>query len=214
VTTLTTSTALERLATSYALDHLWGEVMGLQEGDSKERPLRLLAELLERQGVPYALIGGLAVQLHTREPRTTLDIDLAVRTYAEVPRTALLAAGFEHTGRHAHSDNWRAPGRGALKQRTAVQFSAEDEGITEAVERATIVDIAPGARLRVVTVADLIVLKLAAAREPTRRPSKRERDVADVLALLEDHPEVKSPELLTRLKSVRLQLLTTDLDEK
>jgi hypothetical protein len=75
-----------------------------------------------------------------------------VRTYAEVPRTALLAAGFEHTGRHAHSDNWRAPGRGALKQRTAVQFSAEDEGITEAVERATIVDIAPGARLRVVTV--------------------------------------------------------------
>ena len=58
----------------------------------------------------YALIGGVAVQLHSQEPRTTRDIDLAVKTYAEVPREALLRAGFEHTGRHAHSDNWLAPG--------------------------------------------------------------------------------------------------------
>lgn len=186
--------------------------MGLQEGDSKERPLRLVAGLLEREAVPYALIGGVAVQLHTREPRTTLDIDLAVPTYADVPRVALLGAGFEHTGRHEHSDNWRAPGPGPLKQRTAVQFSAEDEGIAEAVERATVVDLAPGVRLRVAAVADLIVLKLAAAREPKRRPSKRERDVADVLALLEDHPEVKSSDLLARLHSVRVQLLSADLD--
>jgi predicted nucleotidyltransferase len=131
-----------------------------------------------------------------------------------VPSSALIAAGFEHTGRHEHSDNWRAPGSGSLRQRTAVQFSAEDEGIAEAVARATIVDLAPGARLRVATVADLIVLKLAAAKEPKRRPSKRERDIADVLALLEEHPEVKSPELLSLLRSIRLQLISTDLDEK
>lgn len=209
---LTTGEARERLAIGYALDRLWGEVMGLQVGDSKERPLRLVADLLEREAVPYALIGGVAVQLHTREPRTTLDIDLAVPTFADVPRAALLGAGFEHTGRHEHSDNWRAPGSGTLKQRTAVQFSAEDEGIAEAVERATVVDLAPGVRLRVASVADLIVLKLAAAREPKRRPSKRERDIADVLALLEDHPEVKSSELLARLHSVRVQLLSAELD--
>ena len=67
--------------------------MGLPDGDSKEGPLRLVAQLLEREGVPYALIGGVAVQLHTEEPRSTLDIDLAVPTYADVPRQALLAAG-------------------------------------------------------------------------------------------------------------------------
>jgi len=186
--------------------------MGLPEGDSKERPLRLIAELLEREGVPYALIGGVAVQLHTEEPRSTLDIDLAVRTYAEVPRGALLEAGFEHTGRHEHSDNWRAPGSGSMKLRTAVQFSAEDVGIADAVEHASVVDLDGGVRLRVATVADLIVLKLAAASEPTRRPSKREHDVGDVLALLEEHAELKTPELLERLSRVRQGLMTAGVD--
>ena len=87
----TTTEARERLATAYALDRLWGETMGLPGGDSKEGPLRLVAQLLEREGVPYALIGGVAVQLHTEEPRSTLDIDLAVPTYADIPRQALLA---------------------------------------------------------------------------------------------------------------------------
>ncbi len=204
----TTPDARERLATSYALDRLWSETMGLPDGDSKEGPLRLVAQLLEREGVPYALIGGVAVQLHTEEPRSTLDIDLAVPTYADIPRGALLAAGFEHTGRHEHSDNWRAPGAAPLKQRTAVQFSAEDEGIADAVKHAGVVDLADGVRLRVASVADLIVLKLAAAVEPARRPSKREHDLADVLALLEEHPELASAEMVARVKDVRLRLMS------
>jgi len=160
-----------------------------------------------REGVPYALIGGVAVQLHREEPRTTLDIDLAVPTYADIPHQALLAAGFEHTGRHDHSDNWRAPGPGPLKQRTAVPFSAEDEGIADAVKHASIVDLDDGVPLRVASVPDLIVLKLAAAVEPARRPSKRAHDVADVLALLEEHPELASAELVARVQDVRRRLL-------
>src|SRR5437773_9743191 len=141
--------ARERLAAGYALDYLWGETMGLPYGDSKEKPLRLIAEILEREHVPYALISGVAVQIHTEEPRSTLDIDLAVPRYADVPRAALLGAGFEHTGRHDHSDNWRAPGPGPLKLRTAIQFSAEDAGIAEAVSHAGIVDPDGGPRLPV-----------------------------------------------------------------
>lgn len=204
----TTADVRERLDTAYALDRLWSETMGLPEGDSKEGPLRLLAQLLEREGVPYALIGGVAVQLHTEEPRTTLDIDLAVLTYADVPRQAMLAAGFEHTGRHDHSDNWRAPGSTPLKQRTAVQFSAEDEGIADAVTHASVVILDGGVPLRVASVADLIVLKLAAAVEPARRPSKRVHDVADVLALLEAHPELGSAEMVARVQDVRRRLMS------
>jgi hypothetical protein len=204
--------ALDRLAMGYALDHLWGESMGLQGGDSKEKPLRLIAEILERERIPYALIGGVAVQLHTEEPRSTLDIDLAVPRYTDVPRSALLAAGFEHTGRHEHSDNWRAPGSGPLKLRTAIQFSAEDLGIAEAVAHAEILDLDVGLRLRVATAADLIALKLIAAEEPNRRPSKREHDVADVLALLEEHPELQAPELMARVQGVRTRLLSADLN--
>ena len=205
---LTVTRVRDRLATGHALDRLWSETMGLPEGDSKETPLRLIAEILAREDVPYALIGGVAVQLHTEEPRSTLDIALAVPRYADVPTEALLAAGFEHTGRHEHSDNWRAPGPGPLKLRTAVQFSAEDEGISDAVEHASTVDLEGGLRLRVATVADLIILKLAAAEEPKRRPSKREHDIGDILALMEEHPELQSPALLARLQGVRTRLLT------
>ena len=81
-----THEAQDRLRIGFALDRLWCETTGLIEGDSKERPLRLVAELLEREGVPYALIGGVAVQLHTVEPRSTLDIDVAVPRFDDVPR--------------------------------------------------------------------------------------------------------------------------------
>lgn len=204
----TTAELGERLAIGRALDRLWGETMGLEEGDLKERPLRLLADLLARERVPYALIGGVAIQLHTSEPRSTLDIELAILTYRQVPADALRGAGFEHTGRHEHSDNWQAPGVGPLQQRTAVQFSAEEPGIAAAVEHAEVLDLGGGTSVRLATVPDLIELKLLAAEEPQRRPSKREHDVADVLALLEEHPSLRSAQLVARVQGVRGRLLT------
>ena len=126
-------TTRNRLAVGFRLDSLWAETMGFNPSDTKEQPLRLVAELLNRAGVSYALIGGVAVQIRTTEPRTTLDIDVAVPRFDDVPRAALLAAGFVHTGRHEHSDNWRAPSAGPGSLQTAVQFSAEDVGIADAV---------------------------------------------------------------------------------
>ena len=204
--------AHERLMIGFALDRLWCETMGLIEGYSKERPLRLVVEVLEREGVPYALIGGVAVQLHTVEPRSTLDIDVAVPRFDDVPRGALLAAGFEYTGRYAHSDNWRAPGDGPIATRVAVQFSAEDVGIVDAVAHARSMVLAEGLCLRVATAEDLIVLKLAAAGEPQRRASKREHDLADVLALLEEHPQLRSPQLAARVREIRERILDAGLD--
>ena len=177
-----------RLAQSFALDRLWRETMGLPEGDTKEPALRRVAQVLEASGTPYALIGGVAMQLHLREPRTTLDIDLAVRRFAEIPHAALAEAGFTHEGKFAHSDNWRAPGEGPRAQRTAVQFSAEDVGIDDAVRRARLVT-AGDFQLRVAEPGDLIVLKLAAAEEGSRRPSKRRQDLMDIVALSETYPE-------------------------
>lgn len=203
----TAATVRDRLFVGFGLDHLWAESMGLVPGDTKERPLRLVAEVLDRSGTPYALIGGLAVQMRTAEPRTTLDIDVAVPTFADVPREALLAAGFDHAGRHDHSDNWLAPATGSAAPRIAVQFSAEDVGIAEAVAGAEPSELADGVSLRVATASALIILKLAAAAEPRRRPSKRQHDIADVVALLEEHPDLRTADILARLREVRLGLL-------
>ena len=158
-----------------------------RSGDTKEQPLRAVVAVLEAPKTPYAVIGGVAMQLHSREPRTTLDIHLAVQRFADIPRESLTAAGFVHEGRHRHRDNWRAPGAGPRAQRTAVQFSAEDIGIDQAVARARVVD-AGGFQLRLAAPADLLVLKLAAAEEPSRRPSKRRQDLLDIVTLSEHFP--------------------------
>jgi hypothetical protein len=199
-----------RLAVGFRLDSLWAETMGIDPSDTKERALRLVAELLNRAGVAYALIGGVAVQIHTTEPRTTLDIDVAVPRFTDVPRAELLAAGFDHTGRHELSDNWHAPPAGPGSLRTTVQFSAEDVGIADAVSHAELTDLVDGLRMRVAVPADLIVLKLAAASEPRRRPSKRQHDLADVVALMEEYPALRTTETLARLRDVRLSLQALD----
>ena len=77
----TASEVGQRLRDSYALDLLWGETMGLPPGDTKEGPLRQVISVLEAAHTAYALIGGVALQLHSEEPRATLDIDLAVPTF-------------------------------------------------------------------------------------------------------------------------------------
>jgi predicted nucleotidyltransferase len=199
----------DRLGQSFALDRLWRETMGLPEGDTKEGALRAVVEVLEGAGIRYALIGGVAVQLYSREPRTTLDVDLAVERYDLVPRDALLKAGFVHEGRHEHSDNWRAPGAHPRKERTAIQFSSEDVGIDDAVARAQLVD-GGGYKLRLATTADLLVLKLAAAEEPTRRASKRRIDVLDIINLAEEYPEAARsiPMLRQRVDRLSSKLLT------
>jgi predicted nucleotidyltransferase len=179
----------ERLQDSFALDQLWGLTMGLPDGDTKEAALRQLADLLEKERVHYAVIGGIAVQLYTEEPRTTRDIDLALASYSDIPTSALERAGFEHEGRFDHSDNWRAPGPAPRKQRTAIQFTA-DTLTPGSVERAQTFEFS-GMRLRVVNLHDLILLKLDAAEDSHRRPSKRRSDAADVSRLLEEHPELE-----------------------
>ena len=93
-------------------------------------------------------------------------------------------------------------------------MSAEDEGIAEAVARATTAEVDAGFHLRVATPPDLAVLKLAAAAEPRRRQSKRLVDYADVVRLVEEHPDVvvALPDIAQRLQAVGTRILTAKLD--
>ncbi len=192
----------ERLATSFTLDHLWRETMGLPKGDSKEPALAELTDLLRKAHTPYALIGGVAVQLYSEEPRTTADIDVALASYDDLPRGPLKAAGFTFERTFAHSENWRAPGGQPRKLRTAVQFTV-DKLTPATVKRAAVFRVR-GMRFNVATPSDLVRLKLEAAEESARRPSKRLGDITDVQRLLETHPEVarEVPDALERLEAL------------
>jgi hypothetical protein len=65
------------LEAGFLLDRQWHLLRGEMEG-TKRPTLMLLARVLAEEGVPYAIIRGVALQVHQADPRTTLDIDLAV----------------------------------------------------------------------------------------------------------------------------------------
>lgn len=160
----------------FALDRRWHLLRGEME-QSKKPALLLLGRVLAASQTPYAIIGGVALQVHQQEPRTTLDIDLAVLRRDAIPRDALSAAGFELMGTHAHSENWLGPGD------TPVQFT-DDPALAEAIRRAGALEL-DGVALKVIAKVDLLREKLRAGTDPARRRSKRLQDLADVQALIE-----------------------------
>ena len=167
------------LTAGFMLDRQWHWLRG--EMDQTKRPALLaLGRILAAEDVPYAIIGGLAVQVHQREPRTTLDIDIAVIDREAIPREALQSAGFNLTGTFEHSENW------AAEDGTPVQFTA-DPALARAVRDATAITF-DGVPLRVISVTNLLHEKLRSGSDPARRRSKRLQDLVDVQSLLENDP--------------------------
>lgn len=150
---------------------------------SKRPALLLLARILAEEAVPYAVIDGVALQVHQAEPRTTLDIAAAVTRRDAIPRARLTAEGFQHVGAFPHSENWLGP------ERTPVQFT-DDPALAAAIARAEPVDVG-GLRLLVMHRQDLLHQKLRAGRDPARRRSKRLQDLADAQGLLESDPSLR-----------------------
>jgi hypothetical protein len=92
---------LKGLEEGFILDRQWFWLQGEMER-TKRPALLALARVFTEAGVPYAIIGGIALQVHQAEPRTTLDIAVAVATYGALPRALLEAAGFACTGQLSH----------------------------------------------------------------------------------------------------------------
>jgi hypothetical protein len=170
------------LNTGFLLDRQWHALRG--EMETTKRPaLITLARVLADTATPYAIIGGIALQVHQAEPRTTLDIDVAVPRLAVIPRAELQAAGFSPRGQFAHSQNWLGP------EAVPVQFT-EDPALAAALERAIEIEL-DDVRLRVIGRSDLLHEKLRAGSDPARRRSKRLQDLADAQALLEEAPDLR-----------------------
>jgi hypothetical protein len=169
------------LRVGFKLDRQWYRLRGEMER-TKRTALLALARVFAEARVPYALIGGVALQIHQAEPRTTLDIDVAVADMAHLPRAALERARFAFTGRFAHSENWIGP------DRTPVQFT-DDPALVDGVMRAEEIEL-EDSRLRVLRRPDLLHEKLRSGSDPGRRRSKRLQDLADAQALIEATPSL------------------------
>jgi hypothetical protein len=138
------------------------------------------ARALDAASIPYALIGGLAVGIHSGTPRATLDVDVAALVSSGRARveTILKGAGFRKTGEFAHSLNFRHPSGEPVQ----VAF---DPAFDAMILRAECFEVG-GTSVRIVTRDDLVAMKERAAADPTRRKSKRLRDQADIEMLRGD----------------------------
>ncbi len=142
------------------------------------------AAALARGGIRHMLIGGLAVAVHSGVARATLDVDFAIPSGAARKQVieCLVATSFRHVGTHAHSLNF------AHRSGEPVQL-AFDPGFDAAIERAAVCQVR-GQAVAIVTRDDLIAMKIRAAADPARRPSKALQDRVDIAYLQGDVPEV------------------------
>ena len=141
---------------------------------------KLLA-LLERLSVRYCVIGGQAVNAYV-EPVVSLGLDVVVAA-DQLAGLEASSAGYK-VKRFSHSLNVSLEGSDLRVQiRTDPRYA-------EFVERATAREVL-GFTLLVAAIEDVLQGKVWAASDPSRRASKRQKDLADIARLLEAHPQLR-----------------------
>lgn len=143
---------------------------------------RLVAALEERE-IPWCMINGLAVNHWASEPMATADVDLVIASdKVEEAAEALKSLGFAER-RFQWSINFKG------ESKVSIQISTE-EMYLDFPERSVATTV-HGMLMRVASLEDTLKGKIAAYEEPQRRPSKRQKDLADISRLLEAHPTIK-----------------------
>lgn len=141
-----------------------------------------LIALLDAERIRYCVVGGQAVNAYV-EPVVSLDLDLVVAVDQLLQVETLLASAFR-LERQAHRLNVSQSGSDL---RIQIQT---DPRFIPFVERAVPREVL-GIRLPVASIEDVLQGKVWAATDPSRRPSKRLNDLADIARLLEVAPHLR-----------------------
>jgi Nucleotidyl transferase AbiEii toxin, Type IV TA system len=143
----------------------------------------LLVATLERREIPWCMIGGLAVNHWAEEPMATADVDVVIAAgRVDEAVKALCAAGFK-----AKRFKWSVNLKGRSK--VSVQISTED-AYREFPGRSVPADI-HGILMRVASLPDTLRGKILAWQDTKRRASKRQKDLLDIMRLVEAHPTLR-----------------------
>ncbi len=155
----------------------------------------VLLGLLEQTGSRYCVIGGLGVNAYA-EPVVSLDLDLVV--VADKVRALCDAAGSKGitTQEFAHSVNLTIPGSDLrIQLQTDPRYQ---DFVTRATRRSVL-----GYEMAVATAQDILRGKVWAFLDTERRPSKRQKDLADIFRLVETYPALKDelpPDVASRMR--------------
>jgi len=145
--------------------------------------IQLILDILTETGSRYCLIGGLAVNAYV-EPVVSLDLDIvaAVDDVVVISKAAV-ERGFK-VEPFEHSVNLTSK---ASDLRIQLQT---DPRYQDFITNAETQDVL-GYKMKVARVGDVLQGKIWAYMDRERRRSKRQKDFADILRIIEAYPELE-----------------------
>jgi len=146
--------------------------------------LQIFLDLLAEAGTEYCVVGGLAVNAYV-EPVVSLDLDVVV-ILKDLEKICQLAGTREFKiEKHEHSVNFSSAGSDLrIQLQTDLRYQAF-------IPRSTPKEIL-GYKMQVARLEDVLRGKIWAYSDETRRRSKRQKDLADIMRLVESYPELEN----------------------
>ena len=141
---------------------------------------RFLA-VLRAQDVQFCIIGGQAVNAYAM-PLVSLDLDVIV-VASKLPELERVLSGQFAVERCEHSLNVSDPDS---ELRVQIQLDERYQGFLQDRSDYEVL----GRRIPVASIENVMRGKLWAFADPTRRASKRQKDLADIARLLEAQPRL------------------------
>jgi len=152
--------------------------------NGKQDVLQLLIEILAESETSYCVIGGLAVNAYV-EPIISLDVDIVVAVgNTERVIEAAERRGFK-TELFPHYVNLNLPDSD-LRLQLQTDLTYQDF-----IPRAETKEVL-GYSMAVARLKDVLAGKKLAYQDSTRRPSKRQKDLADIMRIVEAYPGLKA----------------------
>jgi len=143
---------------------------------------RFLALLRER-GVRFCVIDGQGVNAYA-EPVVSLDLDIVV-AMPDIDHAETAVRAHFNIERFPHSINVSEPGSDL---RIQIQTDPRYGPFVDRAEQRDVLGIV----LPVAHIEDVLQGKIWAVSDPGRRPSKRQKDLADIARLVETRPDLRA----------------------
>jgi len=146
--------------------------------------VQILLSILQQTGSTYCVIGGLGVNAYA-EPVVSLDLDLVVVSdHISDIRSVAEAKGMK-VEEFEHSVNLSISGSDL---RIQLQTDSRYQDFLSRCEQRDVL----GYSMSVASLQDILRGKVWAYSDEARRKSKRQKDLSDIMRLVEAHPELRT----------------------
>jgi hypothetical protein len=152
--------------------------------NGKSDVIQIFLDQLKKLKIKYCVIGGLGVNAFA-EPVASLDLDLvlAIDDIKKLIKIISKPKGKFKVTEFTHSINLKHPDSDLSIQ---IQTDERYQSFIKSAVTKTVL----GYKMKVASLEDLLKGKIWAYLDEDRRKSKRQKDLADILRLVETHPHL------------------------